>query len=129
MLDFLTQGFKDIISAIGNIASSVASAIKDILKELFVPDENPFIEIKDTLDAKFSFIGDIGDSLASAFSDNSTSTYDYQMTYKDTAFKLIDFSLLGNYVTYVRTFLKYLLWGAFILKFYKKLPSTIGGVQ
>lgn len=101
----------------------------DLLKWLFIPENNPFSELSDKFNQKFAFIDQIKSFANSLFGNtnfgDSTPTFD--MTWHGVTFALIDFSLFLEYRVWLHGIILAIAWAVFIFKTYRKLPSIIGG--
>lgn len=111
------------------LGRKIIELLSDLLKALFVPENNPFSELKNKFDEKFAFIEQIK-TFVNSFLGNSNygdKTPSFEMTWHDVTFALIDFSLFLQYRTWLHGIILSIAWVIFIFKTYKKLPSIIGG--
>lgn len=101
----------------------------DLLKWLFIPENNPFNELSSKFDEKFAFIEQIkiliNDLLG--FNNYGDKAPTFNMSWRGVTFALIDFSLFLEYRTWLHGIILAIAWFTFLFKTYKKLPSIIGG--
>ena len=122
-----------ICEAIGNIVSGIVDGIlnglSSILEFLFVPEHNPFEELSQKINAKFGFVGQIGQLISNllGFNNYGNSIPSFDVTYYNTTVSIIDFSLFVQYRDWIHGIILAIAWTIFILKTYKKLPNIIGG--
>lgn len=128
--NFLT----DIVSYINPFSDNflgkkIVELFSDLLKLLFIPENNPFEDLKSKFDEKFSFVGQIkvliNDLLG--FNNYGEKVPEFNMTWSGVTFSLIDFSLFLNYRSWLHGIILAIAWFTFLFKTYKKLPSIIGG--
>lgn len=101
----------------------------DLLKWLFVPNNNPFIELSNKFDEKFAFVNQINTLVNDllGYTNYGEKAPSFDMTWHGATFSLIDFSLFLNYRNWLHGIILAIAWFVFIFKTYKKLPSIIGG--
>lgn len=103
--------------------------LSDLLKFLFVPANNPFDELSNKFNEKFSFIEQIKTLINDllGFSNYGDKTPSFNMSWKGVTFALVDFSLFLDYRSWLHGIILAIAWFVFLFKTYKKLPSIIGG--
>lgn len=110
-------------------AYKLIDLLGDLLKWLFVPENNPFDELSNKFNEKFAFVNQVktlvNDLLGYSNYGDKTPTFD--MTWRGVTFALIDFSLFLDYRNWLHGIILAIAWFVFIFKTYKKLPSIIGG--
>lgn len=116
------------MDGLSSVISGIVKGISDVLKTLFVPSGNLGSDLKDKIMEKFPFIQQITD-LVSTFLNLGDNAAEPNFTIKayGVSAKIIDFSLIEDYIPIVHTIIIAIAWGSFIIKFYKRIPSIIGG--
>jgi len=110
------------------------------------PDENFFIRlfvprasviqgyaenIKNTWDRKFGVFGQFSEladefiEVLEARADDGAPNFEIELY--DQKMNIIDFSFFDDYIDYIRIIIVALLWIAFVIRMYKRLPRIIGG--
>ena len=104
--------------------------IGDLLKELFVPDENIFINLQEEIQNKFYFttqIRDIFNGLLEEY-DYGDSVPSFNITYYGKTVNIIDFSPYLEYRSWLHAIILGIAWFMFIRKTFNNIPKLIGGV-
>lgn len=111
-----------------SVTSGIVNGLKGVLQALFVPSGNLGSDLKDKLMEKFPFIQQITD-LVSTFLNLGDKVVEPNFTIKayGVSAKIIDFALIEDYIPIVHTIIIAIAWASFIIKFYKRIPSIIGG--
>lgn len=148
----ILENVKTIITNIANLPSNIANAIKNFfsdllsgiitglnnlkdgiiqgLKDLFIPSDNAFTDIKEIVNDKFGFISQIKDLFSAfvnyTFADSETPP-EFTITYKGNEISIIDWSLYAPYRMTVHFIIIAISYLSFIMRLYKRLPGYIGG--
>lgn len=101
----------------------------DLLESLFIPNNNPFSELSNKFNTKFSFINQIKDLLCSllGFNNYGENCPTFEMTWRGVTFAFIDFSMFLQYRLWLHGIILAISWFIFIKRTYYKLPGIIGG--
>lgn len=137
---------KDVINFLGNLVSYVnpfsenflgkklVELFSNMLKELFIPTGNPFEEIMNKFNNKFSFVGQIEElansllNVPSTLSDSEVDIYaNFKVTYEGYTFSIFDLSLLEPYRGALHTLIIAISYITFAFRLYKRLPGIIQG--
>lgn len=122
--------FSDLLSGILTGLNNLKDGIIQGLKDLFIPSDNAFTDIKDIVNEKFGFISQIKD-LVSAFVNYSFAESDtppeFNINYKGNEISIIDWSLYAPYRMTVHFIIIAISYLSFIMRLYKRLPGYIGG--
>lgn len=130
MGDLIGGFFTDLLEGIVSIIEWLVDAITDVLKFLFVPSDNLGVDLKDKIMAKFPFIAQITDVVTSFLDIGGAEEQpDYSITYYGATVKIIDFSLVEDYLPVVHMIIVAIAWATFVIKFYKRIPSIVGGYK
>lgn len=128
--NFLT----DIISYINPFSENffvykLIDLLGNLLKWLFIPENNPFDSLSSKFDEKFAFINQIKSLFSSllGFNNYGDSAPTFNMTWSGVTFAFIDFSMFLNYRTWLHAIILAISWFIFIRKTFNKLPGIIGG--
>lgn len=124
----------DIISYINPFSDNflgkkIVELLGDLLKLLFVPENNPFEQLSVKFNEKFAFVEQIKTLINSllGFNNYGDKAPTFNMTWHGVTFALIDFSLFLDYRTWLHGIILAIAWFTFLFRTYKKLPSIIGG--
>ena len=122
--------FSDLLSGIITGLINLKDGIIQGLKDLFIPSDNAFTDIKDIVNEKFGFISQIKE-LVSAFVNYSFADSDtppeFNINYKGKEISIIDWSLYAPYRMTVHFIIIAISYLSFIIRLYKRLPGYIGG--
>lgn len=108
------------------LGKKIVELIGELLKKLFIPESNPFSELKNKFDEKFAFVGQLKELVYKFFGFNkiengeyalaTTSDYDlpgFYITYEGYKFSIIDFTIFSQYRR-IFTFYNYSYFMGFI---------------
>lgn len=124
----VTLLFDELLDGITDLFDNLVDSFRNILIELFVPTSNVGDDISTKIYDKFPFIFQIGNVVATLFElDGSTEPPDLTITYYGSTVKIIDFTLVEDYIPLMQTIIVGLAWGSFIIRLYKRIPRLIGG--
>lgn len=116
------------MDGLASVTSGITNGIGNILKTLFIPSDNLGSDLKDKMMDKFPFIQQLTE-LVNTFLNLGDDVVEPNFTIKayGVSAKIIDFSLIEDYIPIVHTIIIAIAWASFIIKFYKRIPSIIGG--
>lgn len=119
---------KDIFTLIFNIPSTIIELLSDLLKFLFVPDNNPFENLSSKFNEKFAFVNQAKDLFNSliGFNNYGNSAPTFNMTWKGVTFAFIDFSMFLQYRLWLHGVILAIAWFIFIRRTVNRLPAIIG---
>lgn len=122
--------FSDLLSGILTGLNNLKDGLIQGLKDLFIPSDNAFTDIKDIVNEKFGFISQIKDLLSAfvnyTFADSDTPP-EFNINYKGKEISIIDWSLYAPYRMTVHFIIIAISYLSFIMRLYKRLPGYIGG--
>lgn len=123
IIEFFGERITDIIDTI----LSIPTLFQDMFEYLFIPENNPFETLIETISSKFPIIEDIKNILGSFSVKNGSSVslkfILYGQTYELVNFDWLNSSWYGN----IRLFIVGLIYFRYLTSLYKKLPSLIRG--
>lgn len=107
----------------------IIDLFKQLFNLLFVPENNPFSELSNKFDEKFSFINQIKTLINDllGFNNYGDKAPSFSIKYKGLTLVIVDFSIFLNYRTWLHAIILSISWFIFIRKTYNKIPSIIGG--
>lgn len=107
----------------------IIDLFKELFNLLFVPTNNPFSEISNKFDEKFSFVNQIKTLINDllGFNNYGDKVPSFSINYKGLTLVIIDFSIFLNYRTWLHGIILAISWFVFIRRTYNKIPSIIGG--
>lgn len=104
--------------------------IGDLLESLFIPQQDHFGELNNKINIKFGFIHQVKDLVYSLFPENTTLSYappNWSVTYEGVTINIIDWSAFEKYRGYLHGLIIFIMWGAYLIRLYKRIPSIIYG--
>lgn len=108
----------------------IIELIGDLLNYLFVPQQDHFGELNTKINSKFGFIGQVKDLVYSLFPENTTLSNtppNWTITYEGITVNIIDWSAFEKYRGYLHGLIIFIMWGAYLIRLYKRIPSIIYG--
>lgn len=110
-----------------DIVLSLPDKFKDLLIYLFVPSENPFLEIQKMLSDRFPIIEQLQKLLATFVFTGSGTLPQFNVTYFGVTVSIVDFEIFAPYIPVMHGIIIALAWYKFLHRLYNRLPSVIGG--
>lgn len=146
LLQVPLNAIAEFIGRLDEILNDINNWFFDIVKFLFIPEENPFEQFSDTIDKKFPIVNQITDVVRAFFSpgsyynENGTGTTleafekspgaSFTFSWKGKTYTWLEFDLFKNDILpKVRAIVAGFLWVAFAIRTYKKLPQIISGLH
>ena len=117
---------------IGKIPVMIYNKFKELFILLFIPADGflseRFSDLGNVFNKKFPII-QTGTTLFTSFKNNLTGLDStapvFTYKYGGKTYTFFDASVLDPYIVNIRIFLSIILWGTFILTFFKQLPRVI----
>ena len=110
--------------------NTLKNLFSTLLQNLFIPSTNPFEDLALKINEKFGFINQIKEFITNflGFKDFGTEPPVFEINYKGTKLKIIDFSIFLQYRTFLHSIILAIAWTLFIFRLYKRIPNIIGGL-
>lgn len=124
--------FSDLLSGILTGLNNLKDGIIQGLKDLFIPSDNAFTDIKDIINEKFGFISQIKDmfsSIINATFTQSDEAPEFNITIYGQDLSIIDWSLFAPYRLIIHGIIIAVSYISFIMRLIKRIPKIIGGIS
>lgn len=125
----LSKTLKTIVDTIVSIPRKIVSGFEELLKFLFIPDEDVFGNLKDKIYEKLPFFGQIHDFMVNLEDYYEDGEPVFTFTYKGQEMQLVDFAPFAPYLYIIRQIMIALLYFHLVTWFIKYVPGLVKGVQ
>lgn len=136
---------KDVVTFIGNILSyinpfsenffgyKIIEMFTSLFRYLFIPTEDHFTGLKNTINSKFPFVGQVSELVRNLFSFKRTRGIEvppsFSITYYGVTTEIINFEVFSKYRAPFHALCCAVLWIPYLLRLLKRLPAIIHGYE